>query len=83
MFFDDVFSEGLSKLEGIKPLEELGPHVKHLVVVVREQGGRKKPQKVRLQDPRLAKISEIACSLYRSKSISEEQADIVLGYIKK
>jgi orotate phosphoribosyltransferase len=24
----------LSKLEGIKPLEELGTHVKHVVVVV-------------------------------------------------
>ena len=31
----------------------------------------------------LAKISEIVCSLYRSKSISKEQADAVLGYIKK
>jgi orotate phosphoribosyltransferase len=27
LFFDDVVSEGLSKLEGIKPLEELGARV--------------------------------------------------------
>jgi orotate phosphoribosyltransferase len=34
LFFDDVISEGLSKIEGIKPLQELGANVKHLLVVV-------------------------------------------------
>ncbi len=30
LFFDDVISEGLSKIEGIKPLQELGAKVKHM-----------------------------------------------------
>ena len=43
VFFDDVVSEGLSKIEGIKPLEAQGAHVKHLIVVVdRQQGGKEK-----------------------------------------
>jgi orotate phosphoribosyltransferase len=84
LFFDDVVSEGLSKLEGIKPLEELGAHVKHLIVVVdREQGGKENLEKLGYKVHALAKISEIVDSLYLSKSISKEQADAVLGYVKK
>ena len=84
VFFDDVISEGLSKLEGIRPLEELGAHVRHLVVVVdREQGGRENLEKLGYKVHALAKISEIVDSLRQSKSISEEQADAVLGYVKK
>lgn len=84
LFFDDVVSEGLSKLEGIKPLEELGAHVKHLIVVVdREQGGRENLEKLGYKVHALAKISEIVDSLYLPKSIPKEQADAVLGYIKK
>ena len=33
LFFDDVVSEGLSKIEGVKPLQELGANVKHMLVV--------------------------------------------------
>jgi len=78
LFFDDVVSEGLSKLEGIKLLEELGAHVKHLIVVVdREQGGKENLEKLGYKVHALAKISEIVDSLYLSKSISKEQADAV------
>ncbi len=84
LFFDDVVSEGLSKLEGIKPLEERGARVKHLLVVVdREQGGRDHLEKLGYRVHALAKISELVTSLYQSKSISKEQADAVLGYVKK
>jgi orotate phosphoribosyltransferase len=84
LFFDDVISEGLSKLEGIKPLEELGAHVTHLMVVVdREQGGRENLEKLGYKIHALAKISEIVEALLQSRSISKEQADAVLGYIKK
>ena len=84
LFFDDVVSEGLSKLEAIKPLEELGAHVKHLLVVVdREQGGREKLEKLGYNVHALAKISEIVNALYTSQKISKEQADAVLGYIEK
>jgi len=84
LFFDDVISEGLSKLEGIKPLEELGAHVKHLVVVVdREQGGRENLEKLGYKIHALAKISEIVVALQQSRCISKEQANAVLSYVKK
>jgi len=84
LFFDDVVSEGLSKLEGIKPLEELGAHVKHLMVVVdREQGGRENLEKLGYKVHALAKISELADCLLQSSCISEEQAHALLDYIKK
>ena len=84
LFFDDVISEGLSKLEEIKPLEELGAHVKHLVVVVdREQGGRENLEKLGYKIHALAKISEIVVALQQSRCILKEQANAVLGYLKK
>jgi len=84
LFFDDVVSEGLSKVEGIKPLEELGAHVKHLVVVVdREQGGKENLEKLGYEVHSLANISEIVKVLHKSEKISLQQADAVLDYIKK
>lgn len=84
LFFDDVVSEGLSKLEGIKPLKKLGAHVENILVVVdREQGGRENLEKVGYSVHALAKISELVSYLLQSKHISKEQADTVLNYIKK
>lgn len=84
MFFDDVVSEGLSKLEGVKPLIELGANLKHLLVVVnREQGGKENLEKAGYKVHTLAKISEIVDSLYHSKRISKQQTNAVLKYIKK
>jgi orotate phosphoribosyltransferase len=83
LFFDDVVSEGLSKLEGIKPLKELGAHVKHLMVVVnREQGGKENLEKSGYRVHALAKISEMADCLLQSQHISKEQVDAVLNYVK-
>ena len=84
LFFDDVVSEGLSKVEGIKPLQELGANVKHLLVVVnREQGGKENLEKLGFRVHALAKISEIVNSLYQNKHIPKEQADKVLDYVKQ
>ena len=84
LFFDDVVSEGLSKIEGVKPLQELGANVKHLLVVVnREQGGKENLEKLGYEVHALAKISEVVDSLQRAKSISKAQANAVLAYIKK
>jgi uridine monophosphate synthetase len=83
LFFDDVISEGISKVEGIKPLQELGANVKHLLVVVnREHGGKEKLEKLGFQVHALAKISDIVDSLYLGNHISKEQADEVLDYVK-
>ena len=84
LFFDDVISEGLSKIEGIKPLQELGAKVKHLLVVVnREQGGKENLEKLGYQIHALAKISEIVEALSQSGNITKAQANSVLTYIKK
>src|SRR5450759_3061552 len=83
LFFDDVISEGLSKVEGIKTLLDLGANVKHLLVVVnREHGGKEKLEKLGYQFHALAKITEIVDSLYQEKHISKKQAQEVLDYVK-
>ncbi len=84
LFFDDVISEGLSKIEGIRPLQDLGAEVKHLMVVVdREQGGREKLEKAGYTVHALARISEIVKALNEAQKISRGQAEAVLNYIKK
>jgi uridine monophosphate synthetase len=84
LFFDDVISEGLSKLEGIRPLEQLGAKVENIMVVVdRMQGGRENLENAGYRVHSLARISELVDSLSQSKHISKEQSDAVLNYIKK
>ena len=84
LFFDDVVSEGLSKIEGIKPLQELGAEVKHILVVVnREQGGKENLEKAGYKVHELARVSEVVTSLQESGKISVDQAKTVLDYIKK
>ncbi|MCL1965621.1 MAG: orotate phosphoribosyltransferase [Candidatus Bathyarchaeota archaeon] len=84
LFIDDVISEGLSKIEGIKPLQELGAEVKHMLVIVnREQEGVEKMEKAGYTVHALTKISEIVTSLQKNRKISAEQTEIVLRYIKK
>ena len=83
LFFDDVISEGLSKVDGIKPLQELGANVRHMLVVVnREHGGKEKLEKLGYKVHALAKITDIVDSLYREKHISKEQADKVSEYVR-
>ncbi|MDI6691114.1 MAG: phosphoribosyltransferase family protein [Candidatus Bathyarchaeota archaeon] len=84
IFFDDVLSEGLSKLEGIKPLKEMGAYIKHVVVVVdREQGGKQNLEKSGYAVHTLTSVSKMVDSLYKSGAVSKEQADAVLDYVKR
>jgi len=83
LLFDDVISEGLSKIEGIKPLQELGSNVKHLLVVVnRQQGGKETLEKIGFKVHALADVSEIVHSLYQNRRIAKTQMDKVLSYVK-
>lgn len=83
LFFDDVVSEGLSKIEGLKPLLELGANVKHLLVVVnRQHGGKENLEKLGYRVHALATITEIVESLRQDEHISKEQAENVLEYVK-
>jgi uridine monophosphate synthetase len=84
LFFDDVISEGSSKVEGIIALEERGARVKNVMVVVdREQGGRENLEKLGYRVHALAKISEMVHRLSEAKQITEEQAKAVLDYVVK
>ena len=83
LLFDDVISEGLSKIEGIKPLQELGSNVKRLLVVVnRQQGGKETLEKIGFKVHALADVSEIVNSLYQNRRIAKTQMDKVLSYVK-
>lgn len=84
IFFDDVVSSGQSKLEGIRPLEQLGAKVNLVMVVVdREQGGRENLEKNGYQFKALTTISEIVHSLLQNNKISKIQATLVTNFIKK
>ncbi|MDR2720022.1 MAG: orotate phosphoribosyltransferase [Nitrososphaerota archaeon] len=84
LFVDDVVSEGLSKIEGIKTLQESGVEIKHILVIVnREQGGKEKKKKAGYTVHALAKVSEVVTSLQKYGKISSDQAETVLTYIKK
>jgi orotate phosphoribosyltransferase len=83
LFFDDVVSEGLSKIEGLKPLHQLGANVKHLLVVVnRQHGGKENLEKLGYRVHALATITEIVDSLSQDEYISKEQAEKVSEYVK-
>jgi orotate phosphoribosyltransferase len=83
LFFDDVISEGLSKLEAIKPLEQLGARVENILVVVdREQHGAENLAKLGYKVHALANVTELAERLFQNSKISKEQADAVFNYVK-
>ena len=84
LFIDDVVSKGISKIEGIKPLEDRGAEIKHMIVIVdREQGGKQKLEEKGYIVNSITTISEIINILLNSKKISKKQAQKVLNYIKK
>ncbi|MGC8895221.1 MAG: orotate phosphoribosyltransferase [Candidatus Bathyarchaeia archaeon] len=84
LFFDDVITEGLSKLEGIKSLEMHGANVKNVMVVVdREEGGKENLDKLGYKVHALAKVSELVDFLFQTEQISKEQRDAVMNYAKK
>ena len=84
LFFDDVISEGSSKLEAIKPLENLGANVRHILVVIdREQGGVDSIEKLGYRVHALTRISNLVENLFASGRVSHEHMRSVLNYIGK
>lgn len=83
LFFDDVVSSGQSKLEGIRPLEQLGAKVDLVFVVVdREQGGKETLENLGYHFHALTTISELVESLAQSNKITEKNAASILSYVK-
>jgi len=84
LFFDDVVSSAKSKVEGIKPLKELGAKIAIILVVVdREQGGKEKLEKMGYQFRALTTVSELVNTLFQSGKITQAQAKTILNYTKK
>jgi len=84
LFFDDVVTDGRSKLEAIKPLKEWGAKVETVLVVIdREQGGRENLETLGFKFRAVATLSELVNALSRSRKITEEQAKEILNYVKK
>jgi orotate phosphoribosyltransferase len=82
LFFDDVISEGLSKLEAIKPLEHLGAKVEDILVVVdREQHGKENLGKLGYKVHALTRATELAQKLLQYRKITKKQANAVLNYV--
>lgn len=83
LFFDDVISEGTSKLEAIRPLEQLGARIEHILVVVdRQQGGKENLAKLGYKVHALAEVTQLAGRLLQESKISKEHADAVINYVK-
>ena len=83
-FFDDVITSGASKVEAIKLLEESGGKIETIVVVVdREQGGKKELEKKGYKVKPVTTITEIVKSLMSSKTLSRSQANEILGYLNE
>jgi len=84
LFFDDLITDGRSKIEGIEPLERLGADVKLILVVVdREQGGRENLERMGYRFRSIVKISEVVRSLMDSGKLKEERAVGILNYIRR
>jgi len=84
LFFDDVITDAGSKIDGIKRIESLGGKISAVLVVVdREQSGRRKLEEMGYEMYSVGTISEIVKSLRGSRDISEEQARSVLSYVKE
>lgn len=84
LFFDDVVTDAGSKIEGVRSIERLGGKVFGVLVVVdREQGGRENLEKMGYRFYSVATISEIVRSLLRARTVTREQAEGILTYVKE
>lgn len=83
IFFDDVLTDGRSKLEGIKPIEEEGGIIDTILVVIdREQGGRDNLKALGYNVEAITTISEIIDRLLKAGRISRLDAERIIEYVK-
>ena len=83
IFFDDLVTDGRSKIEGIRPIEDAGGIVDGVLVVVdREQGGKENLGELGYQLWSVTTISAIVESLLSSGDIAKESAEKILSYIR-
>jgi len=84
LFFDDVITDGRSKVEGMKPIEKMGGIIDLVMIVVdREQGGKENLESMGYEVKAIATISEIINKLLELGEISREKAEEIMNYINK
>ncbi|MEM2455003.1 MAG: hypothetical protein QXN21_03565 [Candidatus Bathyarchaeia archaeon] len=83
LFFDDVLTDGRSKIEGIKPIEDEGGIVDTIVVVVdREQGGRENLESLGYNVKAITTISKVVDKLLNAGKIGLEEAEKITAYVR-
>lgn len=83
IFFDDVLTDGRSKIEGIRPIEEEGGVIDTILVVVdREQGGRENLEALGYNVESITTISEVVNRLLSISKINSEEAKRIMAYIR-
>lgn len=83
LIIDDVTTDGGAKLEAIKPLEEAGLEVKDVLIILdREQGGKKILADAGYTLHSVTTISEAMDALVRLGKITEQTREETLAFIK-
>ncbi|MFZ2992324.1 MAG: orotate phosphoribosyltransferase [Microgenomates group bacterium] len=83
VMIDDMITNGLSKVESLKPLEENGLKIKDIVVLVdREQGGRDNIEKKGYNFHCVFTLTQWLKVLLNHKKISKKKYDEVIAYLE-
>jgi uridine monophosphate synthetase len=84
LFFDELITKGTSIIEGLKTTEAAGGKVKSILVILdREQGGRKNLEKLGYKFESITTISKMLNNLSSSGIISVEKTKEIENYLKK
>jgi len=83
LVYDDLITKGNSKIEAIKPLEEVGLVVKDIIVLIdREQGGKEELKKLGYSLHSVLTLKDILKCLKKNKLITKEQHGDVMEYLE-
>lgn len=84
LLIDDLITTGLSLIEAARAIEAEGGVTTDVVVLLdREEGGKKKLNRKGIRLHSLLKMSETANKLYEIGAIDESQLEIIVKQIKK
>lgn len=84
LIIDDLITTGLTLRKAAKAIKDEGGVVNDAVVLLdREEGGKRELERDGIKLRALIKVSEVANSLYEIGAIDEEQLKIILKQIRK
>lgn len=82
LIIDDIVTDGASKIEAVIPFREAGLEVRDILVIIdREQGGKRLLGEAGYELHSLGTLSEIVGHLASAGRIGEDMKDNVLGFI--